>query len=136
MSDGVPNRDGVISESGERPTLIAADRLTSEKVVNEEGDHLGEVKHLMINVHDGHIDYAVLSYGGVFGLGDKLFAVPWKALAIDIDNKRFVLNISKHKLRDAPGFDKDHWPAMADPKWVGHVHGYYGWPAAHRTPFI
>jgi sporulation protein YlmC with PRC-barrel domain len=136
MTDGIPNRDGIISETGERQTLIAADRLTSEKVVNEEGEHLGEVKHLMINVLDGRINYAVLSYGGVFGLGDKLFAVPWQALAIDIDNKRFVLNVSKDKLKGAPGFDKDHWPAMADPKWAGHVDGYYGPPAAHRTPFI
>jgi hypothetical protein len=68
----------------------------------------------------------VLSFGGVLGMGDKLFAVPWKALTLDTANKRFTLDVAKAKLKDAPGFDKNNWPAMADKAWASGVHRFYG----------
>jgi hypothetical protein len=68
----------------------------------------------------------VLSFGGFLGVGDKLFAVPWRALKLDTDNKCFILDVDKDRLRDAPGFDKDHWPSMADTQWASKVHSYYG----------
>ena len=68
---------------------------------------------------------AVLSFGGVLGIGEKLFAVPWNALKLDTVNKRFILDIDKDRLNDAPGFDKDAWPRMADQKWATQVHSYY-----------
>ena len=49
---------------------------------------------------------AVLSFGGVLGIGDKLFAVPWKAMTVDTNRHCFVLNVPKNRLKDAPGFDK------------------------------
>jgi len=110
--------------------------LTGEKVVNEAGDHLGEIKHIMLDIKAGTIAYAVLSFGGFLGIGDKLFAVPWHALALGVANKWFVLNMDKTRLKGAPGFDKDHWPSMADPTWVEEVHGYSGPVAASRRPFI
>ena len=133
------NHSGVIGgdhPDGAGPDILAADKLTSAKVVNEVGDHLGEIKHLMIDLHSGGIVYAVLSFGGLLGLGDKLFAVPGRSLAYDLDNERFVLNVSKDKLKDAPGFDKDRWPVMADAQWAAEVQGYYGPLAASRRPFI
>jgi len=122
--------------AGPGPHFMAADTLTKEKVVNEAGEVLGEIKHIMLDVTNGLIAYAVLSFGGFLGLGDKLFAVPWTALALDVENKWFVLNIDKKKLRDAPGFDKDHWPVMADPAWASQVRAYYGPVAVSRRPFI
>ena len=62
------------------------------------------------------------------GLGDKLFAVPWKALTLDTANKRFTLNVPKDTLKDAPGFNKDNWPSMADKAWATGVHRFYGTP--------
>jgi hypothetical protein len=59
-------------------------------------------------------------------MGDRLFAVPWQALKLDTANKRFTLNVAKDKLKNAPGFDKDHWPSMADPAWATDVHTFYG----------
>jgi hypothetical protein len=67
-----------------------------------------------------------LSSGGVAGMGEKLFAIPWKALKLDTTNKRFTLNVDKEHLGSAPGFDKDDWPDMADPAWQNSVHSYYG----------
>jgi hypothetical protein len=60
------------------------------------------------------------------GLGDRLFAVPWPALLLDTGNRRFVLNVAKETLKDAPGFDKDRWPSMADPAWAQGVARFYG----------
>ena len=59
-------------------------------------------------------------------MGDKLFAVPWSALTLDTENKRFVLDVEKERLEGAPGFDKDQWPDMADPTWAKSIHAYYG----------
>lgn len=60
-----------------------------------------------------------------FGMGNRLFAIPWNALTLDADNHNFILDVPKEHLKDAPGFDKDHWPTMADARWATHVHSYY-----------
>jgi hypothetical protein len=59
-------------------------------------------------------------------MGDKLFAVPWSALTLDTAKKRFTLSVLKDALKDAPGFDKDHWPSMSDQTWASGVHKFYG----------
>jgi hypothetical protein len=59
-------------------------------------------------------------------MGDKLFAVPWDALTLDPEHKRFVLNVEKDRLKNAPGFRKDKWPDMSDPAWAKIIHAYYG----------
>ncbi len=113
-------------EGGPGPTLMGADTLTGNDVYNKDGEDLGDVKEFMIDMATGRIEYAVLSFGGLLGMGDKLFAVPWSALALDTANKRFTLDVLKQALEDAPGFDKDHWPSMADPTWASAVHKFYG----------
>jgi sporulation protein YlmC with PRC-barrel domain len=121
---------------GPGPRIMAADSLQGEKVVNEQGEKLGSITHIMLDISNGTIVYAVLSFGGLLGMGDKLFAVPWHSLALDVENKWFVLNIEPERLRTAPGFDKAHWPSMADPRWASEVNAYYGPVAASRRPFI
>ena len=79
-----------------------------------------------IDVPTGRVAYAVMSVGGLFGIGDKLFAIPWQALTLDTENKCFRMNISSEQLKNAPGFDKDHWPTMADQTWAQQIHDYYG----------
>lgn len=105
---------------------LSASSLASDTVVNAQGEELGSVKDLMIDLSDGHVAYAVLSFGGFMGLGDKLFAVPWQALAVDQKNQTLVLNADKDSLENAPGFDKDDWPDMSDTAWGARVHKHYG----------
>jgi sporulation protein YlmC with PRC-barrel domain len=111
---------------GPGPEIMAADTLEGDEVVNAKGEDLGNIKDIMIDVPSGRVAYAVLSSGGFLGIGDKLFAIPWSALTLDADRKCFVLDVDKEKLKNAPGFDKDHWPRMADPTWASEVHSYYG----------
>lgn len=93
-----------------------ASKIIGTTVKNANGDKLGDIKELVVNPESGQVVYAVVSYGGVLGLGDKLFAVPWKALLWTQDKEHYILNIDKTTLKNAPGFDKTHWPDSAS-KW-------------------
>lgn len=110
-----------------RTHLLSASSLNGTKVKNPKGEDLGELKELMIDIDTGRVAYAVLSYGGFLGMGDKLFAVPWGAFAVDTHNEQIVLDLPKEKLERAPGFDKDHWPTD-DPNrgFITEVYTYYG----------
>lgn len=108
-----------------QPTFLSASTLIGDDVVNPQGESLGDLKDIMLDTSTGKISYGVLSYGGVFGMGDKLFAVPWSALRIDADKKNLVLSVSKERLKDAPGFDKDNWPNFADPTFGRTISEYY-----------
>lgn len=84
------------------------------------------VQEFMVDTSTGKVDYAVVSFGGFLGMGDKLFAVPLQAFRVDTKDKKMVLDVSKERLKDAPGFDKDNWPKHSDNKWTQSVHTYYG----------
>jgi len=111
---------------GPGPGIMGTDTLVGNDVYNTAGEDLGDIKEFMVDMASGTIRYAVLTFGGFLGMGDKFFAVPWGALKLDTQNHRFVLNVTKEALKEAPGFDKDHWPAMADPTWAQGVHRFYG----------
>jgi hypothetical protein len=100
--------------------------MIGDPVKNSAGEDLGEVKELMIDYKTGDIVYAVLSFGGILGLGDKLFAIPWPAIRVDTENRCFVVNLERERLERAPGFDKDHCPDMADRAWGERIYAYYG----------
>ncbi|WP_079436014.1 PRC-barrel domain-containing protein [Zoogloea sp. LCSB751] len=112
--------------TGPGPALMGADTLIGNDVYSRKAEMLGEVKEIMLDIRTGRIAYAVLSFGGFIGIGDKLFAIPWEALTLDTMNKRFVLDVEKERLERAPGFDKDKWPDMANPAWAEDIHAYYG----------
>ncbi len=113
-------------ESGPGPALMGAGTLIGDDVVNGQEESLGDIKEIMLDTRSGQVAYAVLSFGGFLGIGEKLFAVPWQALQLDTVNKRYVLNIDKERLKAAPGFDPNDWPDMTDVTWVNQIHNYYG----------
>jgi sporulation protein YlmC with PRC-barrel domain len=106
--------------------VLAASTLDGDKVRNSSGDTLGKLDQIMIDIPSGKIAYAVLTFGGVLGMGNKLFAVPWNALTVDEDEKCLILDVDKKTLENAPGFDKDNWPDMSDTNWGTEVNRYYG----------
>jgi sporulation protein YlmC with PRC-barrel domain len=113
-------------KNGPGPRLMGAHTLIGDDVCNHQDEDLGDIKEIMLDVNGGRIAYAVLAFGGVFGIGEKLFAVPWSALKLDTENKRFLLDQAKERLESAPGFDKDNWPDMVDPTWQNTINSYYG----------
>jgi sporulation protein YlmC with PRC-barrel domain len=106
--------------------VMSASTLDGDRVKNPQGEDLGKVEDIMIDVPSGRVAYAVLSFGGFLGMGSKLFAIPWTSLTLDEDEKCFVLAADKELLKAAPGFDKDNWPDMADPTWRNQIYTYYG----------
>ncbi len=114
------------NNSGPGPSLMGADTLIGNDVYNDQDEDIGEIKEIMLDMETGKVCYAVLSFGSFLSMGEKLFAVPWNALRLDTKNKRFILNVEKNRLKDAPGFDKSDWPNMADQSWSNNIHAYYG----------
>jgi sporulation protein YlmC with PRC-barrel domain len=110
----------------DRTLLLSTGSLKNTKIVNLDGEDLGKLEEIMLHVDSGDVAYAVVSFGGFLGMGDKLFAVPWDALTVDTDEHRIVLDVDRERLENAPGFDKDAWPTTADPVWMSDLYRHYG----------
>jgi sporulation protein YlmC with PRC-barrel domain len=104
------------------PRIMAADMLHGETVVDRRGEDLGVIEDIVIDVQRGAVAYAVVACGP----GGRLFAIPWNAITLDTTRHRFILDAEKERFEHAPGFDKDHWPSMADPSWANKVHEFFG----------
>ena len=101
--------------------------VIGSNVVNAKNEDLGKIEDLVLDAGAGRIAYAVLSFGGFLGMGDKYFAIPWNAFHFNLKENRAVLNVDKKLLENAPGFDKDNWPNMADSIWGTSIFKHYGY---------
>ena len=93
---------------------LTATSIIGDKVFNKKDEHLGEIKDIMIDVNSGKIEYVIIECGGFLGIGGKYFALPFSSLKVDAENKSFILDQDQETLKNAPGFDKDHWPETND----------------------
>ena len=107
------------------PRWQKATDLKGKNVTNSENENLGEIKDIVVDPNSGRILYAVLEFGGFLGMGEKLFAVPFQSLQSSGDNKAFILNVEKDRLKSAPGFDKSQWPNFADEQFATTTYQYY-----------
>lgn len=107
-------------------TVLRLDQMTSMRVRNPDGEELGMIDELVFDRESGAIRYAVLSSGGFLGVGDRLFAVPWSAFHLSSTDQQWILNVKKEALKNAPGFERETWPNMADAEWGDRVHSHYG----------
>ena len=116
------------THSAEMYGVVSASKIIGEAVVNRQNEDLGKIHELVIDAKAGRLAYAVLSFGGFMGMGNKLFALPWKAFQFAETENKLVLNVDKEKLKAAPGFDKDaKWPDFADRTWGTTIYKYYGY---------
>jgi sporulation protein YlmC with PRC-barrel domain len=115
------------TEVEHEPRVLSASTLSGDRVRNSEGEDLGKIEDIMLDYKNGRIAYAVLSFGGFMGLGNKLFAIPWSALELNTDEHKFILNVDKEKLETAEGFDKNNWPDMTSPEWGSRIYSHYGY---------
>jgi sporulation protein YlmC with PRC-barrel domain len=106
--------------------VVSASTVKGKGVQNLSGESLGNIEDVMLDATRGRVAYAVLSFGGFLGVGDKLFAVPWEALTYSEDFGGYRMDADKELLENAPGFDKDNWPNFADESWSRGVHTHYG----------
>jgi sporulation protein YlmC with PRC-barrel domain len=113
------------------PAVWLASDLIGMKVVAQNGDSLGKIEDVVVHP-GGEPSYAVLSFGGWLGMGDKLFAMPWSVLrTVEADTAKkdstrsLVLPLDKERFKTAPGFDKKNWPTMANRDWTKDIDAFY-----------
>ncbi len=109
----------------DRSIVRVSKDVIGKKVVNHSQESIGEIHEVMVDAAEGHVTYAILSFGGFLGIGDKLFAVPWPRLEYDPENDLYVMKADKKLLENAPGFDKNKWPDMSNPDQRSEIYIYY-----------
>lgn len=104
---------------------LTASSIIGDKVINPSGEHMGTIKDVMIDLSNGKIKYFIVELGGFLGIGVKYFAFPLSLLTIDTTNETFLLDQDMETLKNAPGFDKDHWPETNSHEFDSHS-AYWG----------
>lgn len=113
-------------DAGEKPTQFhAASQLIGTELQNAQGEELGEVDEVVLDQNNNRVAYIVLSHGGFADIGDKLLAVPFNAIQWGQGDQRSVFPVDQERLQQAPGFDKNNWPDMADEQWSKEVETYW-----------
>ncbi|HMO43934.1 MAG TPA: PRC-barrel domain-containing protein [Phenylobacterium sp.] len=105
--------------------LIAADKVEGVSVYNTAGEKLGSVGNIFIDKLSGQAEFATLAFGGMLGMGEKHYPLPWSVLTYDTGQDGFVVDLAKETLQGAPGYDNDR---LYEPNyaWREEVAGYYG----------
>ncbi|MBA4695894.1 MAG: PRC-barrel domain-containing protein [Legionella sp.] len=105
--------------------IVKSGEIIGAKVFNADNQKLGEIAEIVIDKQTGRISYLVLDFGGFLGIGNKFFAVPWNLFLYNQEKDYFLLNVDKQRLKDAPGFDKEHWPNFSEPQFIAVITGFY-----------
>jgi sporulation protein YlmC with PRC-barrel domain len=114
--------------------VVPASKIIGETVVTRQNEKVGKIHELVIDARKNRIFYAVLSFGGFLGMGNKLFAMPWEAFEFSATENKLILNVDKEKLKAAPGFDKgDKWPDFKDTLWGESIYNYYDYPPPWKS---
>jgi len=118
----------------ETSQLIAADKVQGTTVYNRAGDKLGTVDNVMIDKRSGHVAYAVMSFGGFLGIGDRFHPLPWGVLDYDTERDGYVVDLDKETLKKAPSYaadelwDRDWRDPTATAEWDREISDYYQLP--------
>lgn len=112
----------------EKYQLINSDDVEGTRVYNPQGEYLGEIDDLVIDKFSGQVVYALMSFGGLLGIGEKTYPLPWGVLKYDTAKEGYVVSLDKQTLENAPSYDEDERIDMADEAWNKRVYGYYNVP--------
>ena len=111
--------------TSQQHNLYRGSRIIGSNVRDLKDRKIGLIKDLVLDGGRGEIAYAVVSFGGVMGVGRKFHAIPWQALRPSDDGKYYILHADRETINQAPGFDKARWPDMADGKWNAEIDRYW-----------
>lgn len=114
-----------ILERDETHNLIASSRVEGTAVYNRQGEKLGTVSHFMVGKRNGRVEYAVMSFGGLFGMGANYHPLPWDVLTYDTDKGGYVVDLDKDRLEGAPSYGREQEPTW-DRDYGRRVYDYYG----------
>jgi len=109
-------------------SLIGAAKVDGTAVYNTAGDRLGDIHDIMIDKQTGRVAYAIMSFGGFLGMGEKYHPLPWNTLKYDTRQGGYVVGLTKEQLEGGPAYDEGDEPAWGDRDYEKRVHDYYGIP--------
>ncbi len=116
-----PDHEPVIDD---RHELISSRRVEGTPVYNRSDQRLGTIHNVMIEKVSGKVSYALLSFGGIFGVGENVHPVPWERLTYDVNLDAYVIDLTREQLAEAPTLrlDEADRPQAKD---YEEVAGYY-----------
>ena len=106
-------------------SLISSAKVEGTAVYDRAGERLGTIQHFMVGKLDGKVRFAVLSFGGLFGVGQRYQSLPWEALSYDTDKGGYVVNVAREQLEGGPAYDQDGEPDFDD-TYGRRISDYYG----------
>jgi sporulation protein YlmC with PRC-barrel domain len=116
--------------------IVPTHRLATYDVINPDGKDLGQVQEIMLDMAQGRIAFVVVSFGGIMGLTDKWFTLPWEILEWSPGQRIFILNMPREILEQAPGIDKNKWPQEIDLSWLSVCYAHYGCAPYWESPMV
>lgn len=105
--------------------IVKSEDIIGKKVLSNNDEKIGKIEEIVLDKSSGQVRYVVLSCGGFLGLGENLYAIPWKSISYDPEEEGFKLMIDSEKLKSAPNFEKSNWPNFADPSFEQRINSYY-----------
>jgi hypothetical protein len=121
-----------LTPTQEAHRLIASDRVEGTRVYNRAGEKLGSIKNFLVGKVSGHVEYAVIEFGGILGLGSEFYPIPWDMLTYDTEKGGYVVDLTKDQLENAPSHGAE--APEYDHNYGRRVFDYYG--VAYPYPFI
>jgi hypothetical protein len=112
----------------ETQRLIASDKVEGTRVFDRKGDHIGSVHNFMVDKHTGKVAYAVMSFGGFLGVGERYYPLPWSVLTYEPEQGGYVVDVTREQLEKAPSFTAADTP-WSNPSYGHDVYDFY------RVPF-
>jgi len=112
-------------EADETDRLISSEKVDGTAVYDRTGGRLGTVHHLMIDKYNGHVEYAVMSFGGFLGIGEDYTPLPWRSLTYDTRLGGYVVGVDRNRLERAPHYGRNTLPDWADRGYRERIDTYW-----------
>lgn len=125
LTAGATTAAAASGEVAQRQRLYRGSRIIGTNVRDAKERKIGQIRDLVLDSRRGEIAYAIVSFGGVMGVGRKYHAIPWLALQPSEDGRYYTLHADRETINTAPGFDKARWPDMSDRKWSSEIDRYW-----------
>lgn len=109
----------------ETDRLIGSDKVEGTRVYNRRGDRLGTIHNFMVEKRSGRVEYAVMSFGGFLGLGERYYPLPWNMLTYDERQGGYVVDLDERQLDRAPSYGRNDQPRWDD-AYARNIYGFWG----------
>ena len=105
--------------------LVPADRVNGTDVYGKDGEKLGKIEDVAIEKVSGEVAYAILSTGGLLGIGASHHPVPWRLLKYDTEKRGYVVPMLEADLEKAPRIDEQALSGWSDAIGRDDIFRYY-----------